>query len=140
LEIGTGQYGSGIYLFGQLAKENNVRHVAIDISPSHIALARKIIDIHDLPVDLLAYDSKAVFWNSKCQLIYVDGGHSTEQVLGDIKNFARWVTRNGLMIFDDYGKLHLGVTQAVDSAYEDYKDQFEMMIWPAQGWALWRRK
>jgi len=140
LEIGIGQYGSGIYLLGLLAKENDARHVAIDIHSGHINRAKLIIKAYDLPVDLLEYDSKAVSWGRRMQLVYVDGGHSTEQVLGDIENFAKWITRNGMIIFDDYGKRHLGVTQAVDRAHVEYQDRFDMMIWPAQGWALWRRK
>ena len=140
LEIGVGQYCNGIYLFGHLAKERGTRHTAIDISSTNLGRARQVIETFDLPVDLLTYDSKAVMWIKKMQLIYVDGGHSLEQVTGDIENFARWVTRNGIMIFDDYGKAHLEVTQAVDKAYPNYADQFEMMTWPAQQWAIWRRK
>ena len=119
--------------------EIGVGQVAIDIHRGNINRAKRIIEAYDLPVDLLEYDSKAVSWGRRMQLVYVDGGHSTEQVLGDIENFAKWINRNGMMIFDDYGKKHLDVTQAVDQAYIEYRDRFEMMVWPAQGWAIWRR-
>jgi hypothetical protein len=139
MEVGVGQYLNGIYLMGTRAKERGCRHVGIDISATNLGRAKQLIAKYDLPVDLLEFDSKAVTWGRRMQLIYIDGGHSYEQVRGDIDNFAKWVTRNGLMVFDDYGKKHLQVTQAVDEACVEYGDRFEMMVWPSQRWALWRR-
>jgi predicted O-methyltransferase YrrM len=139
LEIGVGQYCNGIYLLGHSAKERGYRHVGIDVSATNLGRAKQVIEAYDLPVDLLSLDSKAVHWQRRMQLIYVDGGHSYEQVRGDIENFARWVARSGLMIFDDYGKRHLQVTEAVDDAIKEYKDRFEMIVLPAQQWAIWRR-
>jgi hypothetical protein len=138
IEIGIGQYVSGIYWLGHHAKQIGGVHTAIDISPQNISRARTVIEDFDLPVTLLAYDSKAVAWARRVSLCYVDGGHSYEQVCGDIKNFSRWICRNGLMIFDDYGKLHLQVTEAVDDMHDP--DVFDMMVWPWCGWAIWRRK
>lgn len=139
MEVGVGQYGNGLYLMGMRAKSLGCRHVGIDISPTNLGRAKQLIAKHELPVDLIEFDSKAIAWNRRMHLIYIDGGHSYEQVKGDIANFAKWVTRSGIIIFDDYLKAYHGVKQAVDEACVEYGDQFEMMVWPAQGWALWRR-
>lgn len=140
LEVGVGQYLNGIYIMGTRAKALGVRHVGIDLSTTNLNRAMELISALELPVDLLKYDSKAVTWGRRMQLIYVDGGHSYEQVTGDIANFAKWVARAGLMVFDDYGKRHLQVTEAVDAAYKEHDADFEMTTWPAQGWAIWRRR
>lgn len=140
LEVGVGQYCNGLYLFGMRAKRLGCRHAAIDISPTNLGRAKQVIARHELPVDLLEFDSKAVAWGRRMQLIYIDGGHSYAQVMGDIANFSRWVARSGLMVFDDYGKRHLEVTQAVDDAIKGYESAFEMSTFPAQGWAIWRRR
>lgn len=141
MEVGVGQYLNGIYLMGMRAKALNdvCRHVGIDVSPTNLGRARQLIAKYDLPVDLIAFDSKALTWGRRMHLIYIDGGHSYEQVKGDIANFAKWVTRSGIMVFDDYFQAHHKVKEAVDEAYGDYEDRFEMMEWPAQGWAIWRR-
>jgi hypothetical protein len=140
LEVGVGQYCNGIYLFGMRAKQLGCRHTAIDISPTNLGRAKQVIARYDLPVDLLEFDSKAVAWGRRMQLIYIDGGHSYAQVMGDIANFCRWIARSGLMVFDDYGKKHLEVTQAVDDAIKGYESAFEMSTFPAQAWAVWRRR
>jgi len=140
LEIGIGQTPNGVYLLGHLSKELGARHTAIDPANYPIRRSQMVIEHYDLPVDLIQEESQKVVWNRRLQLIYIDGNHTTEAVLGDIDNFAKWVTRNGLIIFDDYGKKHLGVTEAVDQAYEEYKDRFEMLRLPAQCWVLWRRR
>lgn len=138
IEIGVGR-GHGTYMLGLHALEVGGHHTAIEVAPTHANRAVHIKDHFDLPVDVLCCDSKAVVWRKKIDLIYVDGGHSEEQVLGDIDNFSGWVRRNGFMIFDDYGKLHHGVTQAVDARFDpEVWDQF---IFPYGGlWAIWRRK
>lgn len=136
VEIGIGR-GHGTYLLGLHAKQVGGRHTAIDVVPSVCNRAAIVRDTFDLPVDVLCADSKAVFWQKRIDLCYVDGGHSTGQVFGDIGIYARWVRRNGLLVFDDYGKKHLGVTQAVDQAHDSA--QWEMSVWPWCWWAIWRR-
>jgi len=138
LEIGVGRYGNGVYWFGTHAKETGNVHTAIDIHSGNLGRAQTVIDDFDLPVVLLGHDSKAVVWNKKINICYVDGGHSYEQVCGDIDNFSKWITRNGLMIFDDYGKLHLQVTEAVNDKHDP--ELFDMMVWPWCWWAIWKRK
>jgi len=140
LEIGIGQTPNGVYLLGHLAKEKGHRHTAIDPANYPINRSKIVIAHYDLPVDLIQQKSQEVIWNRKLQFIYIDGLHTTEAVLGDIGNFAEWVRPNGLIIFDDYGKKHLGVTEAVDQSYPFYKKQFDMITFPAQAWAIWRHR
>lgn len=141
LEIGIGQQPNGVYLLGHLAKKLGGRHTAIDPADYPIRRAGIVIEHYDLPVDLLEQRSEEVNWKRRMQMIYIDGLHTTEQVLADIANFAKWIMPNGLMIFDDYGKQHLGVTQAVDGAWHDYyRELFDMLVLPAQEWAIWRRR
>jgi predicted O-methyltransferase YrrM len=137
MEIGIGR-GHGTYMLGLHAREAGGRHAAVDVAQTPVNRAVMIRDAFGLPVDILRGDSKAIVWTTRLDLCYVDGGHSYEQVVGDIENFSRWIRRNGLMIFDDYRKKHLEVTQAVDDKHDP--DQFEMMVWPFCWWAIWRRK
>ena len=138
LEIGVGQRPNGTYLMGLHAKEVGGHHTGIDISPTCIGRANMIVEKFDLPVTILNYDSKAVVWTKKLDLCYVDGGHSYEQVVGDIKRYSPFIKRNGMMIFDDYGKKHLQVTEAVDDLYDE--EVWDMMLWPWAWWVIWRRK
>ena len=137
VEIGLGPHPNGVYLLGLLAKEVGGHHTAIDIANSPISRSRYIIERFDLPVTLLQYDSKAIDWRTRIDLLYIDGGHSYEQVKGDFENFSKHVRRNGYMIFDDYGKKHLQVTEAVDECVGDDWDTFQFHpIW----WMICRRK
>lgn len=137
LEIGIGR-GHATHLMGLHAKEVGGHHTEIDVLPSHANRAVIIRDTFDLPVDILCCDSKAIVWRKRLCLVYVDGGHSYEQVCGDIDNFAPWVRRNGIMIFDDYGKKHHGVTEAVQEKFNP--ELWEMITWPFCWWAMWRHK
>lgn len=138
LEIGIGQQALGTYMLGIHAKEVGGQHTGIDVSQTCLNRAKQIVDKYELPVTILRGDSKAIVWQGWLDLVYVDGGHSTEQVVGDIENYSRWVKRGGMMIFDDYPKKHLGVTEAVDEAFDP--EVWDMMVMPRAWWALWRRK
>lgn len=136
VEIGIGR-GMGTYILGTHAKLIGGIHTAIDIAPNTISRAQQIKDAFDLPIDIIHADSKTVEWKFWTDLIYVDGGHSEEQVLGDIKAFQHSIHHNGLMIFDDYFRKHHGVTEAVDKAHNP--ERYEMSKWPWFWWAIWRR-
>jgi len=138
LEIGIGQRPSGTYMMGLHAKEVGGRHTGIDVSTTCISRARMIVEKFDLPVDILQCDSKAVVWLRRLDLCYVDGGHTYDQVVGDINRYSPFIKRNGLMIFDDYGKKHLQVTEAVDDLYDE--ELWDMLYLPHLRWVIWRRK
>jgi len=138
LEIGIGQQALGTYVLGHHAKEVGGHHTGIDVSPTCINRANIIVEKFELPVTIIHQDSKTVPSIGWLDLIYVDGGHSEEQVLGDIANFSQYMKVGSLMIFDDYGKKHLQVTEAVDATFDPEK--FDMMAFPRAWWAIWRRK
>lgn len=138
VEIGVGR-GHGTYALGLHAKEVGGQHYAIDVASTPIGRARAIAKAFDLPVTILHGDSKALVWSKRIDLLYVDGGHTTEQVLGDLDNYARWVRRGGLMILDDYGRKHHGVTQAADAWATSQAGAWEVMSWPWCWWLLCRR-
>lgn len=139
VEIGIGQQPNGVYLLGSLAKELEGSHTSIDVAQTPINRARQIIKKYDLPVDILQYDSKAITWKRKIDLLYIDGGHDYEQVKGDIDNFSPHVRRNGFMVFDDYLKKHLKVTEAVDEYMNEYGDLWEVIHMPHLYWVICRR-
>lgn len=139
VEIGIGQQPNGVYLLGSLAKEIEGSHTSIDIAQTPINRARAIVDKYELPVAVIQYDSKVISWARKIDLLYIDGGHDYEQVKGDIENYSRHVRRNGFMIFDDYGKKHLQVTEAVDEYLKAYGGGWEMIRFPQLWWMICRR-
>ena len=139
VEIGIGQQPNGVYLLGSLAKEIEGSHTSIDVAQTPINRALQIVDKYELPVMVVQFDSKAVAWNRKIDLLYIDGGHDCEQVSGDIKNFSKHVRRNGFMIFDDYGKKHLQVTEAVDEYMNEHGDLWQVLQHPQLWWMICRR-
>lgn len=138
VEIGIGQQCLGTYVLGMHAKEVGGKHTGIDVAHTCINRAKMIVENFDLPVTILPCDSKAVAWRAWIDICYVDGGHDYEQVMGDIKLYAPWIKKGGLMIFDDYGKKHLQVTEAVDESFDS--ELWDMMIMPRAWWATWRKK
>ena len=114
-------------------------HYAIDVAPGMVNRANLVVREFELPVTVLHGDSKAIVWRQGIDLLYVDGGHSSEQVYGDLENYAPWVRRGGLMVLDDYGKRHLGVTEAADTWMTVHFADWSTMGWPWCWWLLCRR-
>lgn len=139
VEIGIGQQPNGVYLLGHLAKEIEGSHTSIDVAQTPINRALQIIKWYELPVMVLKFDSKAITWKRKIDLLYIDGGHDFEQVKGDIDNFSPHVRRNGFMILDDYGKKHLQVTEAFDQYISEHDDLWEVTFLPQLWWKICRR-
>jgi predicted O-methyltransferase YrrM len=139
--IGIGQQPNGVYLLGLHALQHGARVTFIDVAQSPINRATQIIEKFQLPVTILAYDSKAVYWTRSIDLLYIDGGHEEAQVTGDLENFAPKIRKGGLMILDDYGKKHLGVTEAVDRyLIKIGADPWDTWRLPHLWWFLCRRQ
>jgi len=136
-EIGIGHYCNGVYALGTHAKEIGGIHYSIDIYHGWCNRANIIKEFYDLPVEVINVDSKKAKVGRWLHLCYIDGDHSYDGVVGDIKNFAPKIRRSGFLIFDDYGKKHLEVTQAVDAMHNSEK--WEMTVFPVAWWAIWRR-
>jgi len=137
VEIGIGSWVNGIHAFGQYALEKNSKHYSIDIYHGWCKRAEIIRDFYDYPIEIICADSTKVDLKEWINLCYVDGNHKYDGVVGDIKNFAPRIRRNGLMIFDDYGKKHHQVTEAVNEYYDP--ENWQMCVLPIMGWAIWRK-
>ena len=83
-----------------------------DLEYRHHPLSNKIKQLY---ANSLTYDFTDFY--EKCDIIYIDGGHSYECVSSDTKNALKMVTQGGVIIWHDY--LNAGeyypVTQVVDS-------------------------
>lgn len=62
----------------------------------------------------------------KMDLIFIDGGHSYEEVLSDTKNAIKILNKNGIILWDDIDNCHLGPTEAAFS--ECKKNNFEFYL------------
>lgn len=136
VEVGIGHWCNGVYALGKHAKEVDGIHYSIDIYHGWCDRAQIIKDFYQFPIEIICGDSKKFKppWMNFC---YIDGDHSFDGVVGDIITYAPRVRRNGLLIFDDYGKKHLKVTEAVNEMHDP--KLWEMTIFPIAGWAIWRR-
>jgi len=140
VEIGIGR-GYGTYLFGMFAKEEGGHHAAIDVASAPIQRAVKIRDKFDLPVEVIQADSKEVDWTGKpIDLIFIDGNHTYDGVIGDIDNFVHLVRRNGLVFFHDYHNQRWEVKRAVDERFDQQKHEMLELPYTSIGCAVWRVK
>jgi hypothetical protein len=68
------------------------------------------------------WDDSAVFdfspWKGSCDLIYIDGAHSTDYVRSDTQNAVEMLGDNGAIVWDDYWRLSPGVTQVLHQLTE----------------------
>lgn len=137
VEVGIGQWCNGVYTFGKHAIEFGRSHTSIDVYHGWCNRANIINEHYGFPSKVICADSKTVKLEQPISLCYIDGDHSYDGVKGDIENFSPQIRRNGLMIFDDYYKLHHKVTEAVNDMYD--ADKWEMIRLAVIGWAIWRK-
>ena len=88
----------------------------------------------------MEYDAKAVTWHKSIDMMFIDGCHTTEQVIAEIENYAPKVRRNGLIFFHDYYNKRWGVKEAVDKMYDPKKYEQISLIFDSLGLGLWRKK
>lgn len=143
LEIGIGQQPNGIYWLGHHAQEVGGRHFAIDVVPGNCKRAFYVIDKFGLEnVEVVPGNSNEIPWKEYIDLLYIDGGHDYQTVFSDWMNFAMWLNPRGVIIFDDYGKKHLEVTQAVNAIMEIETMEYGKYEWfhIPEWWMLCRLK
>lgn len=58
-------------------------------------------------------------WEKPISLLYIDGGHEHEEVLGDIDGFLPHMVSGGVILFDDYSDAFPGVVSAVRERFDD---------------------
>lgn len=58
------------------------------------------LDDHVIPI---IGNSKTVssYWNSPLSLLFIDGGHSYEEAMGDYNCWSKFIQRNGLLLIHD---------------------------------------
>lgn len=86
-------------------------------------------------VEILRKTSKEALKNiadNELDWVYIDGNHSYEYVIEDLKNYYHKVKKNGFISGDDYGTIgwwNKGVTKAVQEfvSLKDYKCELFMI-------------
>lgn len=139
VEVGIGR-GFGSFVFGLFAKTHNADYCCIDLANHCCRRAKVTAERWGFPTVVLQYDSKAVYWYSKrIDLLFVDGGHSYEQVIGDIDNLVKWVRRNGLIFWHCYDNKRHEVKRAVDERFDSEKYEKMHLPFNSLGVMLWRK-
>ncbi len=135
LEIGIG-WGFGSFALGLHAKEVNGVHYAIDAGSVSVQRLNDIKNQYNLPINILHASSSDVLWDKRIDLLFIDGGHSYEQVKSDILKFTPFVRKHGIVCFHDYDNVNYGVKKAVLELFDDKK--FQMFYLPYEtGVVLW---
>jgi predicted O-methyltransferase YrrM len=60
-------------------------------------------------------------WNIPIDLLFVDGNHSKEYVLADLKNFSPFIKPGGVLLMHDYT-----YDCGVKPAFEQYQEEYNM--------------
>jgi len=117
IEIGTGKGNSTTAMAYGLALHRGWHIYTVDVGDCVEGRARiKDAGIPDERVTF--YQMPSVNVAAQCEvmadLVFVDGAHTFEGVRADILAFGPLVKIGGIMAFDDYCLVHLGVMQAVE--------------------------
>jgi hypothetical protein len=139
VEIGIGQQPNGVYILGTYAKTVGGLHYAIDVAGIPTHRARMLKEKYDLNrTEIIKADSAVVDPVPVFDLLYIDGGHDDVQVIADFNSFYPAMRARGTIVFDDYGKKHLGVTSGVDRIRDAHPELEFMRI--MQYWMICRRR
>lgn len=63
-------------------------------------------------------DSHMAKWNKRVDVLFIDAGHSYDDVEWDIKKYVPFVKKGGVVLFHDYDETSPGVIRAVDEFVE----------------------
>eukprot|EP00408_Alexandrium_pacificum_P064523 CAMPEP_0171169580 /NCGR_PEP_ID=MMETSP0790-20130122/8284_1 /TAXON_ID=2925 /ORGANISM="Alexandrium catenella, Strain OF101" /LENGTH=297 /DNA_ID=CAMNT_0011634425 /DNA_START=89 /DNA_END=980 /DNA_ORIENTATION=+ len=99
-------------------------HTAKDYLDSHFGAERLTLTIGDSTQTLpAAAEAGGVLQGKKCDVAFVDGGHTTPVALADIENFARLTKSGGLMLLENCNsqgrQRGWGGMNAVNAAYKE---------------------
>jgi len=109
LEIGV-KHGLSLAIARHYAPEAKI--YGIDIS--NIDFDYKYFEDKDVNFIDKSSDEVARTWNKKIDLLFIDGDHERNQVTKDIKNYSKWVKKDGHIVFHDFDITSTGVIMAVD--------------------------
>jgi len=121
VEIGTGKGTSLLRILYGLSLHEDVRVWSIDLEEKEeVKEELENAQIPNWRYDLIVGDSAEVGrgWNTRLDLIWVDGAHNYEGVLADAEAWKPHLKDEGVIAFHDYGNPLHEVTQAVDEAME----------------------
>ena len=125
VEIGI-QYGRSTTVFAEVSKLRSHHFTAIDpwvedVSEEAKGHVYSQMSKYDWKFDLISKKSHDAFkkYHKKIDLIHIDGDHTYEGVMTDMKDWCPKVKSGGYILFDDYGH---------DSLPEVFKAVSEYMI------------
>jgi len=137
LEIGVCEAGSIVFVARACLRKEITRIYAIDLFPlGMMEAAKRRIRKHSLDqhVTLMKSHSLECTWTKPIDVFHLDADHTYEAVISDIRKYAPFVTRGGIVIFDDYDASHPGVRKAVSELLLE-KDEFEIVAINYEGQA-----
>lgn len=91
---------------------------------------KKIIDSLPPNVIQILGDSSSVPWELEIDVLFIDGDHSYEGCHGDYCQFNGWLTKGGILCFDDYNQPNNplnGVRRVVDHIIEFESDRYKLI-------------
>jgi hypothetical protein len=142
LEIGLFEGRSALWMLDNILTDPTATLTGIDpFSDPHYVSGKAVRTYKDifysnLAISGLAQKARIIEGFSQIELrklplgsfdiIYIDGSHSSSDVLEDGILCWRLLKDDGLMIFDDY-QLHPGLKRAVDMFYANFAEEFSPM-------------
>lgn len=129
VEIGTwnGITATGMGLIAKLfdsrkriySIDNYVGHPNLDVT-SEVALQnyRNNIKKYNLQdyCELIIANSEDIEFDKEIGFLFIDGGHSYEQIKKDIEKWIPKVAKNGIIIFHDYSNAFPDVVKAIEES------------------------
>ena len=123
VEIGTGKGASLARILTGLALHNDAFVWSIDLveckkAADHIVSCQ----IPNWRYEFLLGDSVAIGdkWNKPLDMLYVDGSHSYEGIIKDIRTWYYKLNADCIIAFHDYGNRKHTVTAAVDDVAKEF--------------------
>lgn len=75
-------------------------------------------------INKIVEDSNKVVWNKPIGLLFIDGDHLTDKVIGDYNNFKDHIVIGGTLIFHDYKTTEFGVVDALKELDEELMNNY----------------
>lgn len=118
-----------------LAAKPGVKVVGIDVvdTKGRQDLFWKLrINDEIIPIFIHGFSHKvSQLWGQVIDVLFIDGDHSYEGCLADIKNWLPFMSKSGVILFHDYDETSPGVIKAVDEMFGDkvvnYQDKKSSM-------------
>jgi predicted O-methyltransferase YrrM len=153
LQIGTFTGDASVYLLDEILTNETSTLTDVDTWEGSDEPAHKAMDFQDV---FNTYKKKVSGYNNvkqfhgtsdaffaqnekKFDFIYIDGDHTSKQVLIDAENALRVTNIGGIIAFDDYGwgmqfPIELRPKQAIDQFLYTNKDQLQLLEIDYQVW------